>query len=742
MADISRIKIPNGTEYTLKDAQAREDIAALNGSLENIKIEEVVNPTWASGFIRSENGTVGPDSAACVTGYVESTGFEYSYVSASGYKAKVAEYGTDKSYIGIKMPLSAGSNSFTIDNGNYFRVQLTKDTGELSPTDITSNIFGIQYSKGFTDTSLSKSGKPADAKAVGDAIFDNKTSLHELGYLDITNRALIIDGLWVNSSGVIGTDSGTKVAYYRCTKGEKFLITSESTGSFRVGTCNVFPSRNITLNDFQNGLSDKTIIANSDGYITIYTYPQLANFRLYKLVLFNDVLSASENDLHEYPQSVGVLNTIKRAKQAVEIKWTPKANLPRVYLLDGVGDKTNRIYKGEYTANKEYRGVPYSQADYSELNNYGYTSGDVGSYISFETFVSAVNNPNSILYKIPSDNYEYRATFYGLVCCSFLCRAFNLPTVETYRLTPNQNPQLIAYVDTVPAVNANAIKLGYFVQNSAHVGLITDIIRDNSGTVTHIEVSEQSRTGNASRNIVGGESGGISRCRLWSLADFRSHFSNYTLMKYKYINDVPYTPCEGTTLKNETELYMPNAFPCMPYLGNKFTYRHGYLYNKDILIDSDEYTHLRVLKDGSPFTLIAVNGASKVTVDFSDVGYYEAYLCTVDGNNDDVYGSVSCEWAVVDDSTSATISGDTINVVCDVAEGDVPYAVRIAPYSSNIKYRDSSLALIQNPTVTDIADGKKRYTFAVNRNFNTEDSIRVEIQGKYNKWHTDWIQLA
>lgn len=37
MADLSKIKIPNGTEYNLKDAQARADIESLNGSLENLE---------------------------------------------------------------------------------------------------------------------------------------------------------------------------------------------------------------------------------------------------------------------------------------------------------------------------------------------------------------------------------------------------------------------------------------------------------------------------------------------------------------------------------------------------------------------------------------------------------------------------------------------------------------------------------------------------------------------------------
>lgn len=39
MADLSKIKIPNGTEYNLKDAQARADIESLNGSLGDVKAD-------------------------------------------------------------------------------------------------------------------------------------------------------------------------------------------------------------------------------------------------------------------------------------------------------------------------------------------------------------------------------------------------------------------------------------------------------------------------------------------------------------------------------------------------------------------------------------------------------------------------------------------------------------------------------------------------------------------------------
>ena len=60
MADLSKIKIPNGTEYNLKDAQARADIESLNGSLDTIEgvltsVENATKTTFAQKYI----GTTG-----------------------------------------------------------------------------------------------------------------------------------------------------------------------------------------------------------------------------------------------------------------------------------------------------------------------------------------------------------------------------------------------------------------------------------------------------------------------------------------------------------------------------------------------------------------------------------------------------------------------------------------------------------------------------------------------------------
>ena len=57
MADLSKIRIPNGTEYNLKDAQARADITVLNGSLENNGLILAWDGTIQAGYYNG-SGTI------------------------------------------------------------------------------------------------------------------------------------------------------------------------------------------------------------------------------------------------------------------------------------------------------------------------------------------------------------------------------------------------------------------------------------------------------------------------------------------------------------------------------------------------------------------------------------------------------------------------------------------------------------------------------------------------------------
>ena len=91
-------------------------------------------------------------------------------------------------------------------------------------------------------------------------------------------------------------------------------------------------------------------------------------------------------------------------------------------------------------------------------------------------------------------------------------------------------------------------------------------------------------------------------------------------------------------------------FPCMPYEGNKFTYKTGYIPNNavKILISLSGYDFLKVFKDGteisgSPFTV--TNETTSIDISEISAGTYTAYLCNIT-DGDVVNLTYPCEWTI------------------------------------------------------------------------------------------------
>ena len=91
-------------------------------------------------------------------------------------------------------------------------------------------------------------------------------------------------------------------------------------------------------------------------------------------------------------------------------------------------------------------------------------------------------------------------------------------------------------------------------------------------------------------------------------------------------------------------------FPCMPYEGNKFTYKTGYIPDNrvKILISLSGYNYLKVFKDGTeiygpPFAISSET--SSVDITEISTGNYSAYLCNIsEGNVTNL--TYRCEWSI------------------------------------------------------------------------------------------------
>lgn len=104
MADLSKIKIPNGTEYNLKDTQARADIESLNGSLATEQIPyEVIN-----GQSPDANGAIVANTSRKCTSFISVARNSNILITATSASTLNWWYDSEKN------PLS----KFTINTGN------------------------------------------------------------------------------------------------------------------------------------------------------------------------------------------------------------------------------------------------------------------------------------------------------------------------------------------------------------------------------------------------------------------------------------------------------------------------------------------------------------------------------------------------------------------------------------------------------------------------------------------------
>lgn len=372
--------------------------------------------------------------------------------------------------------------------------------------------------------------------------------------------------------------------------------------------------------------------------------------------------------LHTMPDNSGVLNVIKRCRQLTDIRWTPAVNLPRcmqislTYPTDSTYKNANNEihrYEGTFLAGKEYRGVPYGRCDALNRspNNYGYDRSSVGMDVSFETFLTAVQNSESIISKQDlSSLEEHRSIPYAGVCSDFVCYALglsthystvNIPSIPGLNIVDANNP-------TVGEIDINKIKLADVLnyyddeEEHGHVVIVTDLVKDEFGANVFFEVSETTTRGEANPDYTDGTEGGTCRRIGYSAQDFIDAHSSYDVYRYSNIAGVTYTPSKYVNVGDELDMVRYGHLPCMPYMGEGFRYKYGKIPNATIVITTNDFGYLRVFKDGtevsgSPFTVSG--GAKYVNVGFSETGSYYAYLCNMSSGNNTMV-SAKCHWTV------------------------------------------------------------------------------------------------
>ena len=318
--------------------------------------------------------------------------------------------------------------------------------------------------------------------------------------------------------------------------------------------------------------------------------------------------------IYDRPASAGVENALKRARQLCQIGWTPVRPLPSA--LFGVKGTDHEYFYGYFQPWRPQKGIPYSSC--RTVEKY------VGWNISPETFLTALQNPHSVVYtrQLKDEPGTKANSYYGLVCSMFVSYALELP----YRIVCKDWTALedICAVSAEPLEN---LRLGdILLDPKRHVALITGIARDEAGAVQRIEVSECTLP--------------LTVCTAFTPEEFRRFWlqDHYGVYRYGKIDQVTYTPDPWMPLEGEMAVEPPH-FALLPDYGNKANYRVG-----------DEAVELWALEEGwEAVEVIHPDGTKThhslqeghVTLQPAAVGHYSACLVR-DGAR-----SGSVEWRMV-----------------------------------------------------------------------------------------------
>ena len=427
--------------------------------------------------------------------------------------------------------------------------------------------------------------------------------------------------------------------------------------------------------------------------------------------------------LHVYPESEGVVNAIKRARQLSDMKWTPLADLPRSQMVTNTVRMANRqTFEDEFSQGVEYSGIPYGDTE------------NVKQMLAvarpLDVFATSLCNTNSALY-VESTYHDLYSTYYYNACTGLVAYALGFPVTYSMYYSRIEGMSLAFALMSGSARHAlEDLKLCDVLQISGHCALVTDIIYDDDGKVAFVEVTEQTLTGNSNNGVTGTQYGGKARRKTWTVDEFFDWFGSFSVYRYAYLSSVKYTQNPYAPVGNEGDRICEPYFPIMPYHGNRCLEQSSTTVK--LLISGTGYTHVVVMKNGvawnedgttDPYT---VSGTELTIHCSNENAEYSAYLATYE-NNAVKYYTKACEWYVyVGATATAAVSGSNVNfsVTMNTAEFK-PWFTNIQSQSSTDGYNH-----IVSDDYTDTAVGEN-HTFTYSEAF-TGDTPEKFLTGLWS----------
>lgn len=299
----------------------------------------------------------------------------------------------------------------------------------------------------------------------------------------------------------------------------------------------------------------------------------------------NDTTSFFLEDNHP-----AILNMRKRAKQIASVRWSALDNIPSI--------------GGFFQAGGVFTGIPYSSV--KEKDKF------IGQEVSFYTFMSAVNNPRSVLYTEHVNEYPYHgvncASYYGSVCSMTVNYALGID-----RPYGSIMYGTLPFIKRVSDQDWQSAMPGDIVWMSGHVLMILDTDRDESNHVSRIEILEN-------RNK-------CAYIKSYSLTDFERRFEGIDWVLYRCTKLADLADETGLFVAAEDEYLDQIQFneALCTSRGDKVAFREG----EDVIINvlSADYNCLELYRSGLLVDRHDYTGMPDIAFNNLPYGFYQARLC-------------------------------------------------------------------------------------------------------------------
>lgn len=205
-------------------------------------------------------------------------------------------------------------------------------------------------------------------------------------------------------------------------------------------------------------------------------------------------LPISEDD---YRTAIDVIQ--RRAHQIAEVGWLPLGIIPS--------------NQGSFPFGEYCYGIPYSSV--KEMDKF------VGQDVSFYTFLSAVQNPKSVLYSQNVGKEPYNgmncSTYYGTVCSMAVNYVLGFNAPYESKMYPN-----LPFITRVEDQDPRVIRIGDILWQYGHVVLVEDIVHRNDNSIESVSILESS--------------GVITKIRHYSFMDFSNRWKESSWVLYRYMD--------------------------------------------------------------------------------------------------------------------------------------------------------------------------------------------------------------